>query len=327
VRVELAKAGRRDLWRYTADMLYLVEKPALREAFFPTGAQALSSENARPTDGPSILAIAETHEAPQAAAAIARCWESLPEAFYVLRDALGEVTGFYIAAEVREFFTRMPSSDFAMAQLRRHLREKPLAPGETALFLRRWLSKTSGESPSPVQAACWVDVKRFHMGLRPQIRRCYGSLSDAGTFAPMLQCLGFRQVGDAVSIDGVPNHLLMLDFGPGSFDGWLSALVSSELGMNTGAVVDTETRELLHDGERIALTALEFGVLTYLQRLENKAVSRAELLDHVWGKRGDLGSNVVDVVVRSLRRKLDGRAWMVATVRGVGYRFRSKPPE
>lgn len=328
MRAESSQANGGDRWRYTADMLYLVQNPDLREAFFPTGVQRLCVERARPCDQDEILAIAHTHEVPLAAVAITQWWQSVPDSFYVMRDATGEIAGFYIATELRVLRGRMPAADPAVAQLQRHLQQSPLAQGETALFLRRWLSKSAGESPSPVQAACWLDVKRFHMALRPRIRRCYGSVIDGGTFAPMVQSVGFRVVDSGpASIDGPPWHLLMLDFGPGSFDGWLSDLVSRELGLKHEEILDVAARELVNEEVRVGLTVLEFGVLTYLREREGKAVSRAELLEHVWEQRANSGSNVVDVVVRSLRGKLGIRAWIISTVWGVGYRFRSNPPE
>ena len=69
--------------------------------------------------------------------------------------------------------------------------------------------------------------------------------------------------------------------------------------------------------ERIGLTALEFGVLNYLRQREGRAMARAELLEQVWEQRADSGSNVVDVVVRSLRGKMRDHASMISTVRGV----------
>ena len=328
VRAESCQADGSDRWRYTAEMLYLVQNPGLREAFFPAGVQSLCVERALPCDQDSILAIAHTHEVPLAAAAITQWWQSVPDSFYVMRDASGEIAGFYTAADLRILRGRMPAADPAVAQMQRHLQQNPLTQGETALFLRRWLSKSAGESPSPVQAACWLDVKRSHMALRPHIRRCYGSVIDGDTFAPMVQSIGFRVVDNGLaSIDGAPWQVLMLDFGPGSFDGWLSDLVGRELGLKNEEILDVAARELVNDEERVGLTVLEFGVLTYLRVREGKAVSRAELLEHVWEQRANSGSNVVDVVVRSLRSKLGVRAWIISTVWGIGYRFRSNPPE
>ena len=77
------------------------------------------------------------------------------------------------------------------------------------------------------------------------------------------------------------------------------------------------------DGRRIALTPLEFGVLRYLHEREGRVVAREELLREVWGHAWTGGSNVVDVVVSALRRKLRDRAGALETVRGAGYRLGS----
>ncbi|MBL8221181.1 MAG: winged helix-turn-helix domain-containing protein [Bryobacterales bacterium] len=325
VRAESSGAAPGDRWRYTADMLYLVQHMGLREAFFPTGVQKLSVERAGAGDETAIMAIVRNHEGPEAREAIGEWWRCAPDTFSVLRGVGGEIEGFYIAAELRGLRGRMPAGDPAVVQWQKHLRENPLTSGETALLLRRWLSRSAGEALSPVQAACWLDVKRFHLALRPGIRRCYGAMNDVLTFAPMLGTLGFQVVDNgSVAIDGVGSHLLMLDFGPGSFDGWLGELVSRELGLQNEEIFDACARELALEGERVALTPLEYGVLAYLRAREGKAVSRAELLQHVWQQRPNSGSNVVDVVIRSLRGKLGRHAWAISTVRGVGYRLKQR---
>ena len=65
----------------------------------------------------------------------------------------------------------------------------------------------------------------------------------------------------------------------------------------------------------------EAQVLAYLRSREGQAVERAALLRDVWGYEWTGGSNVVEVVVSSLRRKLGDDAGTIATVRGVGYRY------
>jgi DNA-binding response OmpR family regulator len=70
------------------------------------------------------------------------------------------------------------------------------------------------------------------------------------------------------------------------------------------------------------LWAVVFGVLLTLAARRAAPVSRADLLREVWGTSYDGGSNTVDVVIRSLRRKLGGVADRIETVRGVGYRLR-----
>ena len=74
--------------------------------------------------------------------------------------------------------------------------------------------------------------------------------------------------------------------------------------------------------QRVGLTRLEFEVIHYLCQNEDKAVTRVDLLEKVWGYNYEGGSNVVDVIVRSLRNKLGERASVIETVRGTGYRYR-----
>lgn len=104
-------------------------------------------------------------------------------------------------------------------------------------------------------------------------------------------------------------------------DGWLSRLAGDELGVDEGDLLDVRGRRLKVEGRRLDLTRLEFQVLQFLTQRQGHAVSREVLRRQVWGHRGDGASNVVDVVIRSLRRKLGSRASTIETVSGVGYRF------
>ena len=99
-------------------------------------------------------------------------------------------------------------------------------------------------------------------------------------------------------------------------------LMARELGGDGAELLDVEARELVIEGRRVPLTPLEFSVMSYLHEHEDSAVSRESLLRDVWGHRYDAGSNVVDVVVRALRKKLGQQAGMIETVAGFGYRFR-----
>ena len=83
-------------------------------------------------------------------------------------------------------------------------------------------------------------------------------------------------------------------------------------------MLDVDARELVLPSGRVNLTSLEFGVMQYLQNHPGKAVSRYDLMEAVWGYRNETASNVVDVVVRSLRRKLGVESSAVETVRGTG---------
>jgi two-component system response regulator MprA len=87
---------------------------------------------------------------------------------------------------------------------------------------------------------------------------------------------------------------------------------------------DLGTREVVRAGRRIALTVTEFDLLTCLLRNARRIQSREALLRNVWGYDVPVDSNVVDVHVGHLRRKL-GDPRLIQTVRGVGYVLRSQP--
>ena len=193
-----------------------------------------------------------------------------------------------------------------------------------ALFLRRWLSRDVGEAPCAVQAAAWIDIKRSYLELRPQLRRVYLTLADIGPYGPAATQLGFTVLEDlATDLGDICYHTAMLDFGPGSVDGWICDLVAAELGIVEDRLLDPAARELLLNGNRIPLTPLEYGVVSMLESRAGDAVSRGDLLRQVWGHGHDSGSNVVDAVVRGLRRKCGDQANIFETVRGVGYRLRA----
>ena len=83
--------------------------------------------------------------------------------------------------------------------------------------------------------------------------------------------------------------------------------------------VDLPACRVAVDGRPIDLSAREYALLVTLMEHRNQLLSRAHLLSHVWGYDYDPGSNVVDVYVAYLRRKLGPDT--IETVRGVGYRF------
>jgi DNA-binding winged helix-turn-helix (wHTH) protein len=312
-----------ELWRYTADMLYLIDNPVVREAFFPSRAQPLAVEPANPTDGPAISAIGRRHEGLEAAALLERWWSLAPETFSVIRDRDGVVTGCFSLLDGTAMRPPLVGDDPVVQAWSGHLRDHPLATGQRVLGLRRWLDADRGEAPGAVQAACWLDVKRAYMALRPTLRRMYVVVHDVPTYWPVVEQLGFRPIADApVRLDGVDYTSVALDFGPGSVDGWLAGLVAAELGVGEETIVDEDARELSVQGQRVALTPLEFALFRHLRQREGRTVSRPELLREVWGTEFTGGSNVVDAVVRSLRHKLGPAAMVVETVRGSGYRLR-----
>ncbi|MEP7308248.1 MAG: response regulator transcription factor [Acidobacteriota bacterium] len=86
--------------------------------------------------------------------------------------------------------------------------------------------------------------------------------------------------------------------------------------------LNTRTRELSIEGRVVVLTAREYALLEFLSRKEGAVVSREEIAEHVWDDRYDPLSNVIDVYVQRLRRKIDhgGSSW-IRTRRGSGYQL------
>jgi DNA-binding winged helix-turn-helix (wHTH) protein len=291
LRNELRRVPGRDLSRYTADLLYLIDDRGVRGAFF---AASRGQQEVRPARAEDIEAIAALAGAE---ADLVRVWfERAPQAFRVTLEG-GEVAGFACLAEPSEAGPRLLDRDERAGLWRAHLRSDPPPKEQRTLFLRWFVGRCHGAISSLI-----LDVTRTYMELRPELRRVYGREEDLiGTDGSCAMAMGY------LPLDGVAATVCM-DFGPASVDGWLAGL---------GA------RERLEEGEQMpdGLTRLEAQVLLYLRAREGQAVERAALLRDVWGYEWTGGSNVVEVVISSLRRKLGSDAGTIATVRGVGYRY------
>jgi len=89
-------------------------------------------------------------------------------------------------------------------------------------------------------------------------------------------------------------------------------------------MLDPAAHRVTRAGRRIALTAREYAVLEYLLRNAGQVLTREMIAEHVWGPDYEAASNIVDVYVGYLRRKIDaaGDPSAVCTVRGVGYMVR-----
>lgn len=89
-------------------------------------------------------------------------------------------------------------------------------------------------------------------------------------------------------------------------------------------VLDTSAKTFSADGRPVDLTAFEYRVLEYLMLHAGRVVSKTELTDHLYEEDADRDSNVLEVIVGRLRRKLDPERTLnpVETSRGQGYRFR-----
>jgi len=233
------------MWQYTADLLYLVQNPHIRNAFFRTGAMDVSFAPAVASDREGIEQVCSS-EPKESAGWLLRWFERHPETFMVARTAADRVAGFYIIFEHDRVDAALLRADPITAAWCDHLQSNPVLPHERVLFSRRWLSREVGEGLSPVQAACWLDLKRFYMELRPNLRRVYAPVIDIATFAPLVTPLGFVPIEQAQrTLGGSSYYAAMLDFGPDSIDGWLRGLVGVELAAESGirAVADAAPQD------------------------------------------------------------------------------------
>ena len=156
-----------DAWLRTADLMFLIENPVVREACFPSVRPTYWVEPAAPRDRAAVFAIVARRES---AAVLARWWERHADTFSVARSVDGAVAAFVQIAELDKLGS-LPADDPVAAAWLAHLREHPPAPDDRVLVMRRWLGDRSGELRSPAVSACWLDVKRVYMQLRPRLRR------------------------------------------------------------------------------------------------------------------------------------------------------------
>ena len=91
-------------------------------------------------------------------------------------------------------------------------------------------------------------------------------------------------------------------------------------------IIDLDLKSVTREGQEIKLTAKEFFLLEYLIKNKNRVVSRMDILENVWDIQFDLGTNVVDVYMAYLRKKIDKpfEKNMIQTVVGMGYMIKDK---
>ena len=92
--------------------------------------------------------------------------------------------------------------------------------------------------------------------------------------------------------------------------------------------MDIVRHEVRRGGTIVPLTGKEYALLEYFLRHPNQVLTRAQILDHVWGYDAEPGSSVVEIYIHYLRNKIDRSTSqpLVHTVRGVGYTLRAGPP-
>ena len=93
-----------------------------------------------------------------------------------------------------------------------------------------------------------------------------------------------------------------------------------------GAVIDLARMVVLRGGAQTTLTPREVGIVRWLHRHQERVVSRAELLEQVFGQRGDLQTRAVDMAIAVLRKKLEAdpaHPTLIVSVKGAGYAWKA----
>ncbi|MQA74812.1 MAG: hypothetical protein GEU88_10810, partial [Solirubrobacterales bacterium] len=163
-------------------------------------------------------------------------------------------------------------------------------------------------------------------------------MTDDQWQAPGVKTLAVQFAGDAIDdrvagLDHGADDYLTKPFALAELLARLRALARREAEPRPAVLAAGELRldpaaRAVHRGEHeIDLSAREFAMLEAFMRRPGRALSRLELLEHVWDGAYENRSNVVDVYVRYLREKVDlpFGTDSIETVRGVGYRWRSEP--
>jgi two-component system copper resistance phosphate regulon response regulator CusR len=106
------------------------------------------------------------------------------------------------------------------------------------------------------------------------------------------------------------------------------ALASAVLQVN-GLAIDTRARRVTREGQTIELTTKEYTLLEYLARRQGEVVGRADIAEHVWDDSFDPMSNLIEVYIQRLRRKVDDgfSHALIQTRRGAGYVLGASPGE
>ncbi len=213
---------------------------------------------------------------------------------------------------------------------------------QIADFIARGLSEngysvdTAGDGEEAIQ---WPAVAEFDviildvmLPLVDGIQVCT-TLRERGVRTPILMLTARDAIEDRVAgLDSGADDYLVKPFAFAELLARVRALIRREPVLRGNVLrvgnlaMDTVTRQVSLAGEGVDLTAKEFALLEYMMRHPNQVLSRTVIAEHVWNYDFDNATNVIDVHVKNLRKKIDGAGGpkLIRTVRGAGYRISAR---
>ena len=156
------------------------------------------------------------------------------------------------------------------------------------------------------------------------------NMRDEGKSTPVIVISSLSSVDDCIlCLKGGCDDYLVKPFDMGELVARADALRRRDSGdrriaLQAGPLsMDLIDRSVFRGARKLDLKPKEFGVLAYLMRNANRIVTRAMLLEDVWSYHAQTETNVVDVLISSLRRKVDieGEAKLIVSVRGSGFKL------
>ena len=159
------------------------------------------------------------------------------------------------------------------------------------------------------------------------------SLRNAGVEIPIIMLSALSDVSDRIrGLEKGADDYLTKPFVIAELVARVSALLRRAYRISQPVIrvrdleLDIAARKVKRAGEDIQLTNKEFALLEYLILNKNKVVTRTMISEHVWDIHFDTGSNVIDVIINFLRKKIDpeGGAKLIHTIRGSGYMLKDE---
>jgi len=159
------------------------------------------------------------------------------------------------------------------------------------------------------------------------------SLRHAGLDIPILMLSALSEVSDKIrGLDKGADDYLTKPFVIAELVARVKALLRRSHKVSQSVIrihdieLDISARKVRRAGREIQLTNKEFSLLEYLMMNKNKVITRTMISEHVWDIHFDAGSNVIDVIINFLRKKIEkvGEDKIIHTIRGAGYMIKDE---